>query len=65
MTAEHPLRKKFEKLRRKPGPRPTWQKAAAVELGYSRSYISALTTGKRSSPAAMATLIAWRTRNRC
>lgn len=56
----HPLRKKFLNLRRPPGPKPTWQKRAASELGFSRSYVNQLAKGKRTCPAAVAALNEWK-----
>jgi hypothetical protein len=60
----HPLRKKYSDLRRAPGPKPTWQKRAAQELGFSRPYISMLIRGRRTSPAALAALNEWRKLNK-
>ncbi len=59
MNETAPLRKKFEHLRRRPGPRG-WQSRAADDLGYSRGYISRLVHGTAKSPAAEAALKEWR-----
>lgn len=58
-----PLRKKFESLRRRPGPQG-WQSKAAADLGYSRSYISRLVSRKVHSPAAEAALAEWKRANK-
>lgn len=63
MHRESLLRKKFESLRRRPGPRG-WQRAAAKELNYSPGYISRLVSGKVKSPAAEAALAEWKRINK-
>lgn len=58
------LRKKFASLAKKRGPRPGWQSQAAKELGFSPSYISNLSAGRATSPAAVAALREWKRINK-
>jgi len=62
MPQETATRKRFEELRRRPGPKG-WQGRAAAELGYSRGYVSRVVAGKADSPAARAALAEWRRQN--
>jgi hypothetical protein len=56
------LRNKHQQLKRKPGPRG-WIRRAARELEYSPGYISRLSRGLVSSPAAEAALREWKQLN--
>jgi len=62
MSHETATRKRYENLRRRPGPKG-WQGKAAAALGYSRGYISRVASGKVDSPAARAALAEWRSKN--